>query len=177
MIIIRIEMKLLFSTAKLVDTLINWNFVLHLLSSKDVDNVWKTWVLRTSYLWYLLFIEFWIVITINKKIDHNWLTKLGSFPVSSPDHFYFQTFRWSMLKTIAEVFCRCKATDVTFLYPMSIFRKLSILSVDTTKEVSIFHFFIKLLQHVCDILKIRITNNEKMTKILIFNWEIFPSPL
>ena len=50
-----------------------------------------------------------------------------------------------MLKALAKVFNGVKATDVTFLYPMPILSKLSILWVDAAQKVAVFHFFIELL--------------------------------
>ena len=89
MIILRMEVKVVFNAAKVVDSLMYWYFIRYFLWSKYIYYVLKSWVLRVSFLQYLLFVEIKIIALIDQEIDDHWLTELLGLPTSWFYHFYF----------------------------------------------------------------------------------------
>ena len=88
-IVVCIDGEVVFGAAKVVDALVYGDLVGEFLWAKDIDDVLEIWILGSSFVLDLLFVEIGVVIGVDEKIDYYRLAELAGLPTGRLNHFQF----------------------------------------------------------------------------------------
>ena len=124
----------------------------------------------------LIFVKVNLTFLNPYKIDYHRLIELLRFLAGSMNQFHFQMLLQAKFRFVFEMALGFKLCQLCFFNPSAYSVDVSVVNIDTAKEVTIFHLFIQAIKNIKGLVLFLGGNHKDMPKIVLRSSYIFKMP-